>query len=171
MRAMPAAFQNSAVASSATPTKAPPIASARAPTPIFRNCPSNVPTFSKILAASETPGTSRPASPSAHAVLFTLDPSFGPMLADHHETTALGALLGLDGEQVDPAHDVLAVARNQIPAGLAVVRIVLLPVVPRSRDASRIRDRGAHRIVHRVVGVQLGHEVARHRVDPDRPPV
>src|SRR5262245_46578570 len=92
MRAIPAQFQNRDDASSATPTKAPPIPAGLAPTPILRNWPSKVPTFSKMLAASETAGTTSPRSPSAATILFTLDILLRARgLADHAESAALSS--------------------------------------------------------------------------------
>src|SRR5262245_39901967 len=110
-RAIPAAFQYRALASSATATKAPPIPAARAPIPIFRNCPSNVPTFSKIWAAPAIPGSITPRIPRPTITFLTgilLRPTRA--LADDDELAALGAQIGLDDEQVDTAHHVLAIA-------------------------------------------------------------
>ena len=65
-RAMPAGFQNAADASSATATKEDPIAVARAPIPIFRNCAPIVPTFSNSRAPRAVPElkTSNAAAPA-----------------------------------------------------------------------------------------------------------
>src|SRR5258706_15634418 len=154
MRAMPAAFQNRDDASSATPTNAPPMAAARAPTPILRNWPSNVPTFSKILAAPATPGIRNPARARTAMVFLTISSFATSRLADDDELAALRTLIGIHGEDVDPAHDVLAIARDEIPPRLAVVRIVLLPIEPRS-SVHGIADR----LVGRIVRLDLRHQV------------
>src|SRR5207237_7440966 len=104
MRAIPAAFQYSAVASSATATNAPPMPEARAPTSIFRNWPSNVPTFSKILAAPAIAGISIPIRPQAARTRFTSSPpSFTATLADDDKVPALRALTRIHREEVDAA--------------------------------------------------------------------
>src|SRR5687768_2343936 len=111
-----------------------------------------------------------PSIPSAATILFTFIPPSWPMaLADHHEPTALGAFVRLHREHVDPAHDVLPVSRDQIPPRLSVVGVVLLPVVARSDDAIASGDRRADGLVHGVLGAQLRDEIARYRVDLDRP--
>src|SRR5882672_2549165 len=166
MRAIPAAFQNTELASSATPTKAPPMPAARAPMAIFRNWPSNVPTFSKISAAA-SPGRTTPRTASAARNLFTTrPPSAG--LADDDEPAPLRAVVRVDREHVDPAHHVLAVARDQVPARLAIVGIVLLAIVSRIRRLSDL-DRRPDRLVDGIGRVELLHQIARDRVDPDRP--
>src|SRR4051812_18441986 len=88
---------------------------------------------------------------------------------DHDEPTTLGLFTRLHREDIDPAHDILPVTRNQIPPGLAVVRSVLLTVVARMLDALFVRRRSAHGLVDGVLGVQDRDEVSRNRVDPDRP--
>src|SRR5437868_3886338 len=106
--------------------------SARAPTPIFRNWPSNVPTFSNMLAAPARPGMAIPIRHRATMIFFTVS-SFSPCpSADDDELAALRSLTRLDHEDIDPADDVLPVARDQIPSRLTVVGIVLLLVVSRS---------------------------------------
>src|SRR5574341_748174 len=170
MRAMPAAFQNTELASSATPTKAPPIAAARAPTAILRNCPSKVPTFSKMLAAPAIPGVRIPIRPRTATVVLTFFLLRSPRLANDHEPATLLALRPrLDREQVDPAHDILAVSRYQVPACLAVVRIVLLTVETRSCLVVLARYRRPYRLIDLVRRFQHRHQVSRHRVDADRP--
>src|SRR5437762_2125281 len=172
MRAIPAAFQNTAVASSATATNAPPMPAPRAPTLIFRNWPPNVPTFSKM-SARASPGASSEARPASAISFFTFIP---PSLyrtrrsADDDELAALGAPAGLHGEQVDPAHHVLPVARNEVPARLAVAGRVLLPGHVRVRSTVRIdHGRRARRGVDGVIRGERVHEIAGQRVDLDRP--
>src|SRR5215475_6719875 len=126
MRAIPAAFQNTALGSSETPTNAPPIPSARAPTGIFRNCPPNVPTFSKMLAAPAIPGSRSPARPSVQTAFLTISLLRSPGLTDDDELATLSSFLRIDREEVDTAHDVLPVPRDQVPRSLTVVRVVLL---------------------------------------------
>src|SRR5262245_41873130 len=116
---MPAAFQKTDVASSAMATYAPPMPAPRAPTLIFRNCPPNVPTFSKM-SAWASPGSNSAASPASEISLFTIVPPYAPRSADENEFAALRASLARHREQVDPAHHVLPVARNQVPPGLPI---------------------------------------------------
>src|SRR6185436_20459335 len=97
----------------------------RAPTLIFRNWPPNVPTFSKM-SAWASPGTSSAASPASAISLFTIIPPYVPRSADDDELAALGAALGRYREQVDAAHHVLPVTRDEIPARLPVRGRVLL---------------------------------------------
>src|SRR5213075_1242021 len=89
--------------------------------------------------------------------------------ADDDELASLLALARLNDEDVDPAHDVLPVARDQVPARLAVVRIVLLTIESLMGTAGFVRHRAADRIVHRVPAVELGHQVSRHGVDANPP--
>src|SRR3989442_7170297 len=103
------------------------MAAARAPTLILRNWPSNVPTFSKMLAAPAAEGTSAPTRPRTAMILLISIPPARPRLADDDESSALSAFRGIHGEDVDAADDVLAVARNHVPARLTLVGIVLLP--------------------------------------------
>src|SRR5258706_375721 len=123
MRAMPAQFQNSAVASSATATNAPPMAAARAPTATLSCWPSKVPTFSKMLAAQDTAGINIPARPKAATIFFTGFPPPPDRLTNDDESSALRTLARLDHEDVDAADDVLPVARDQIPARLPIIGI------------------------------------------------
>src|SRR5215831_10175904 len=165
MRAMPAAFQNTAVASSAMATYAPPMPAPRAPTLIFRNCPPNVPTFSKM-SAWASPGSNSATSPTSAIRLFTIVPPYAPRSADEDELAALRAPLGRHREQVDPAHHVLPVARNQVPARLSVPRCVLLFGDVRVRLPVAVdHGRVPHRRVHRVVRAERIHQVARQRED------
>src|SRR5262245_37959179 len=166
---MPAAFQNTEVASSAIATYAPPMPAPRAPTLIFRNWPPNVPTFSKMSACA-SPGTSNAASPASAISLFTIVPPYAPRSTDDDKLAALDATLGRDREQVDPAHHVLAVARNEIPAGLPIAaRVLLLRDVRVRLTVAVDHGRAARRGVHGVVPVERIHEVAGERVDLDRP--
>src|SRR5580765_1801794 len=153
MRAMPAAYQNTAVASSATATNAPPMPAPRAPTPSLRNCPPNVPTFSKM-AACASPGSSNATSPVSAISLFTMDPPYVRRSADDDELAALGALARIHGEQVDAARDILPIARDQVPARLTIIRRVLLPIHILVRNPVAVDDRGVARGgVHRIVGI------------------
>src|SRR5262249_25246012 len=141
----------------------------RAPTLIFRNWPPNVPTFSKM-SAWANPGTSSAASPASAISLFTIVPPYGPRSSDDHKFAALGATLGRDGEQVDATDHVLAVARDEIPASLAVRRRVLLLRRVDVRLAMAVDDRGAaRRGVDGIVPVERVHQVARECEDLDRP--
>src|SRR5678816_4317669 len=149
MRATPPAFQKIELASSATPTNAPPMPSARAPTGSLRNCPPNVPTFSKMLAAPAIPGSNSPARPSVQTAFLTISLLRSPGLTDDDELATLSSFLRIDREEVHAAHDVLPVPRDQVPRRLTVVRVVLLP---RDRFERLVSDgcRPAHRRVHRV---------------------
>src|SRR5262245_17487582 len=161
MRAIPAAFQYRALASSATATKAPPMAEARAPTAIFKNCPSNVPTFSKIWAPPAILGSIAPSRPKAAIVFFTWFRLRPAALANDDELTALRAGVRLDHEHVHAAHHVLAVARDEIPPRLPIVRRVLLPVVPRNRHRCRVQ----HRVLRQT---RIEVRIAHHRRPPQR---
>src|SRR6516162_2910447 len=141
----------------------------RAPTLIFRNWPPNVPTFSKMLAWA-SPGSSIATSPTSAIRLFTIVPPYAPRSADDDKLAALGAAFGLDAEQVDATDDVLPVARDQIPARLAIARRVLLARDVLMRFAVTVdHGRGARRGVDRVVRVERHDEIARERVDLDAP--
>src|SRR5262249_2571010 len=146
IRAIPAAFQNTALASSATATNALPIPAARAPTSIFKNWPSNVPTFSKISAAPANPGSNTASPPRVTINLFT-EASFIPTpgLANDDKPATLLTQIRVDNEHIDPAHHILTVSRNQVPPRLAIVRGVLLPIVSRPSLVVRPRDVSAHR--------------------------
>src|SRR5262245_33975545 len=104
-REMPAGFQNTAEASSATAVKAPPIPTARAPIPIFRNWAPVVPTLSKALAACTTWGT-RAHRAAAIINLFTTNlPVWAggvskPGSSNDHKTTPAQLTAGFDDVQV-----------------------------------------------------------------------
>src|SRR5215831_7120366 len=131
----------------------------RAPTLIFRNWPPNVPTFSKMSAWASA-GASSTASPASAISLFTIVPPYAPRSADDDELTALGAPLGRHREQVDTAHHVLPVARDEIPARLPVPGRVLLARHVLMRLAAAVdHGRGARRGVHRVGRLERVHQV------------
>src|ERR1041385_5802389 len=141
----------------------------RAPTLIFRNWPPNVPTFSKM-SAWASPGSSSAASPASAMRLFTIVPPYAPRSTDDEELAALRAPLGRHGEQVDPAHHVLPVARNQVPPRLSVPwRVLLFGHVRMRLPVAVDHRRAARRRVHRVVRGQRVHQVTREREDLDRP--
>src|SRR5437867_5216316 len=118
-------------------------------------------------AAPAAAGTSAPARPrTAITFLMSLPPA-NRGLADDDEPATLGPLGGIDGEHVDPAHDVLAVPRDQVPARLPVVGVVLLRVVPGEGLPARARDRSADGFVDRVPRAELGHQVPRDGEDLD----
>src|SRR5262245_28200937 len=90
-------------------------------------------------------------------------------LADDHELAPLRAALRRDRVQVDAAHHVLAIARDQVPARLAIARSVLLPVDVLVRATVRVdHGRPAGRGVDGIVPAQCLHEVTGERVDLDR---
>src|SRR5439155_23953738 len=101
-------------------TYASPIAAARAPTPILRDCPPRVPTFSNICAPSAVSGSSRQmASTTARFTECLLgSPRDGwdaPASSDNDEPADLLAQFAVDRIDVDTAHDLLTVSRDQIP--------------------------------------------------------
>src|SRR5439155_4893262 len=110
-RAMPAGFQYTAVASSASATYASPIAAARAPTPIFSDWPPRVPTFSNICAPSAVSGRSRQTATINVRMTECLLDSPGtvgnrrPFSSDDDESADLLAQLRVDRVEVNAAHD------------------------------------------------------------------
>src|SRR5262249_48115338 len=139
---------------------APPMPSARAPTPIFKNWPSKVPTFSKIAAACDWLAPNRrPARTHPHDRLTFAPPrrrtEARPRPPHDPELALRRPAAAVHAEQVNATHHVLPVSRHQVPRRLAVVRSFPLQVSV---------DLHVGRANHL-------HQVAAHGVDPELRPV